>query len=67
MLLEGKLFVTKQDKASKDTFLLILSIFQSYLGIVNRLSKIKNCHTDGDVGFKKVPKKCHMLFEWLQI
>jgi len=31
ILLEGKLFVTKQDKALKDTFFLIQLIFQSNL------------------------------------
>jgi hypothetical protein len=33
MLLEGKLFDTKQDKASIDTFLFIHLKFQSYLGL----------------------------------
>ncbi len=33
MLLEGKLFDTKQDKASIDTFFFIHLKFQSYLGL----------------------------------
>jgi hypothetical protein len=33
MLLEGKIFITKQDKASKDTFLLLPLIFQSNLSL----------------------------------
>jgi hypothetical protein len=51
ILLEGKLCVTKQDKASKDTFFLVLLIFQSNLS-----RKISHQ--------KQVPKKCHVLFEW---
>jgi hypothetical protein len=50
MLLEGKLFVTKQDKASKDTFLLIISIFQSNLGLEIGYQKSKNVTQMGTGG-----------------
>ncbi len=42
MLLDGKLFVTKQDKASKDTFFLIHLIFQSNLSLKISHQKLKN-------------------------
>jgi hypothetical protein len=55
ILLEGNLFVTKQDKASKDTFFLIHLIFQNSLGLKISQQKLK---------MSQVPKKCHVLFEW---
>jgi hypothetical protein len=43
MLLEGKLFfVTKQDKASKDTFVEIHLIFHTYLSLKISHLKLKN-------------------------
>jgi hypothetical protein len=63
MLLEGKLFDTKQDKASKDTFFFIHLKFQSNLGLEISHQKLKNV-TRGGGGVRKVPKKCHVLFEW---
>jgi hypothetical protein len=55
MLLEGKLFDTKQDKASKDTYFLIHLIFQSNLGLKNRSFEIEKCHT-GVVGSENCQK-----------
>ncbi len=63
MLLEGILVVTKQDTASKDTFFLINLIFQSILRLKISHKKMKNV-TRGGGGVRKVPKKCHVLFEW---
>ncbi len=51
-----KIFITNQDKASKDTFLQLHLIFQRNLSL-------KISHTGGR-GVRKVPKKCHVLFEW---
>jgi hypothetical protein len=62
MLLEGTLCVTKQGKASKDTFLLIHLIFQINLSLKISHQKLKIVTQGGGVG--KVPKKCHVLFEW---
>jgi hypothetical protein len=42
MCLEVKLFVKKQDKASKDTYFLIHLIFQSNLGLKISHQKMKN-------------------------
>ncbi len=61
MLLEEKLVVTNQDTASKDTFFLINVIFQSNICLKISHLKMKNV-TRG--GVRKVPKKCHVLFEW---
>ncbi len=61
MLLEEKLVITKQDAASKDTFFFINLIFQSNIGLKISHQKMKNVTW---WGVKKVPKKCHVLFEW---
>ncbi len=42
MILEEKLFITKQDKASKDTFFLIHLVFQSNLSLKISHQKLKN-------------------------
>jgi hypothetical protein len=47
ILLEGKLCVTKQDKASKDTFFLVHLIFQSNLSQKISLLKLKNVTRGG--------------------
>jgi hypothetical protein len=62
MFLEEKLVVTNQDTASKDTFFLIDLIFQSNIGLTISHQKMKKVTRGG--GFRKVPKKCHVLFEW---
>jgi hypothetical protein len=59
MLLKGRVFVTKQDKASKDTFILIHLIFRSNLGLKINHQKIEKCHIGG-----RGVEKCHILFEW---
>jgi hypothetical protein len=46
ILLEGNLFVIKQDKASKDTFF-ISSNISIHLRSKNQSSKIEKCHTGG--------------------
>ncbi len=63
MILEGELFVTKQHKASKDTFFLIHLVFQSNSGLkINfHLSKIKKCHTREGRGGWKSAKKVYYL------
>ncbi len=67
MLLEEKLAVTKQDTASKDTFFLINLLFLKQYMPENQSSKNKECHTGEGGGVRKVPKKCHVLFEWPQM
>jgi hypothetical protein len=62
MLLDGNFFVTKQDKASKDTFFLIHLIFQSNLSLKVCHQKFENV-TWGE-GVRKMPKKCQVIFEW---
>ncbi len=64
MLLEGKLFVTKQDKASIVTLFWINSIFQINLGLKISHQKLKNVTPRGRGGGRKSAKKCHVLFEW---
>jgi hypothetical protein len=56
MLLEVNFFITKQDKASKDT------LFQSNRSLNISHQKLKNVTQGG--GGQKVHKKCHVLFEW---
>ena len=63
MLLEENFVVSQQDTASKDTFFLIDLIFQSNIGLKISHQKMKNV-TRGGGGVRKVPKKCHVLFEW---
>ncbi len=60
--MEEKLFITKQDKASKDTFFPIHLLFQRKPKIQS--SKIEKCHTGGGGGGRKMPKKWHVLFLW---
>jgi hypothetical protein len=55
LLLEGNIFVTKQDKASIGTLFWIYSIFQSNIGLKISHQKLKNV-TQGRGG-RKVPKK----------
>jgi hypothetical protein len=55
MLLEGTLCVTKQGKASKDTFLLIHLIFQSNLSLKISHQKMKIV-TQGGGGSEKSQK-----------
>jgi hypothetical protein len=63
MLLEGKLCVTKQEKALKDTFILIHLIFQSDLS--QKISHLNLTNvTEGGGVIRKELKKCHVLFEW---
>jgi hypothetical protein len=47
MLLEGNFFITKQDKASKDIFLLLPLIFQSNFGLKISHQKSKNVPQGG--------------------
>jgi hypothetical protein len=56
MLLEGILFDTKQDNASKDTFFNLCNISKQFRP-KNQLSKFEKGHNKSD-------KKCHILFEW---
>ncbi len=56
MLLEEKLFITQQDKASKDAFFLIHSIFQCNLSLKISHQKLKNV-TRGGGGGQKIAKK----------
>jgi hypothetical protein len=61
--LEGKLFVTKQDKASIHRYFIFNSLnISEQSRPINLSSKIEKCHTGG--GVVKVSKKCHVLFEW---
>jgi hypothetical protein len=55
-LFEGKLLVTNQHKASKDTFFLINLIFQSNSGLKKQSSKIEKCHMGGQKRVKKVSR-----------
>jgi hypothetical protein len=55
MLLEETLCVTKQDKASKDTFLLLHLIFQSNLSLKISHQKLKIV-TQGGGGSEKCQK-----------
>ncbi len=55
--------LAKQDKASKDTFLQLLLIFQRNLSLKISHQKLKNV-TQGGGGVRKKQKKCHVLFEW---
>ncbi len=50
MLLEGKLFDTKQDKASKHTFFFNNLLFQSNLGLKISHQKLKNVARGGEGG-----------------
>ncbi len=59
MLLDGKLYVTKQEKASKDPFFHIHLIFQSNLGLKISHQNFKTSQR----GVGKVPQKRHVLFE----
>ncbi len=54
-----KIFVSGQDNASKDTFLLFHLIFRDNLDL--QISDLND--TRG--GSEKRQKKCHVLFEWL--
>jgi hypothetical protein len=56
MLLEEKLVITKQDKASKDTFFLIDIIFQSIIGLKISHLKTKNVTQGGGGGSEKCQK-----------
>jgi hypothetical protein len=56
MFLEEKNFITKQDKASEDTFFLIHLIFQSKLSLKISHQKWKNV-TQGGMGGQKSAKK----------
>jgi hypothetical protein len=62
MHLEGKLFDTKQDNASKDTFFLIHFNILKKFRPKSVIKKLKNV-TWGGGEVRKVPKKCHVLFE----
>jgi hypothetical protein len=58
MLLEGNFFLTKQDKASKDTFLQLHLIFQSNLSLKISHQKLKNVtQGGGGGGGQKIAKK----------
>ena len=60
MLLKVKSHVREQGKALKDTsFLLIKFTVQSPLVLKKDIFIFKISH-----GVRKVPKKCHVLFEW---
>jgi hypothetical protein len=59
------MFVSGQDKASKDTFFLFLMIFCDNL--VLKISYLKEKNVTQGVGVRKAPKKCHVLFKWLLI
>jgi hypothetical protein len=61
MLLEEKLFITKQDKASKDTFFLIRLIFQSNLSLKISRQKLKNVTPGGGGGKKKAKKVSRII------
>ncbi len=61
MLWDVNFFVTRQDKASKDTFFPTHLKFYSNLGIKISDLKKEKCHTEGG---QKSAKKCHILFEW---
>ncbi len=60
-LLETKSFVWQQDQALKDTFFLNNFGVKSKEGLKTIDQKWSKCHTGG---VRKVPKKCHVLFEW---
>jgi hypothetical protein len=57
LLLEGKLFDTKQDKTSKDTFFYFHLIIQSNLGLKIGHQKLKNVTQGGGGGGQKRAKK----------
>ncbi len=62
MLLEGKLFVTKQAKASKNTFFLNHLIFQSNLSLKISNQKLKNVtQGEGEGGQKSDKKVSHII------
>jgi hypothetical protein len=63
MLLEGKLLVEEQDKASKDIFFLTPLLFQSDVGL-KMSHKKRHKERGAGGGVRKVQKKCHVLFEW---
>jgi hypothetical protein len=56
LILEGELFVTKQHKASKDTFSLIHLVFQSNSGPIFIYQK--HVTQGRGEGVERVPKKC---------
>jgi hypothetical protein len=60
ILLEGKLCVTKQDKASKDTFFLVHLLFQSNLSRKISLQKLKIV-TQGGGGQKSAKKVSRII------
>ncbi len=56
MLLKGEFFITKQDKASKDTFFQLHLVFQCNLSLKISHQKLKNV-TQGGGGGHKIEKK----------
>ncbi len=61
MLSEGKFFITKQDKASKDTFFLLHFIFQSNLSLEISHQKLKNV-TQGGGGRKSAKNVSRIIW-----
>ncbi len=62
MLLQGKLFVTKQYYASKGTLVSNSFNISKQFKLKNQSSKLENVTQGG--GGRKGHKKCHVLFEW---
>jgi hypothetical protein len=60
MLLEENFFITKQDQASKDTFLQLHLIFQSNLSLKICHQKLKNV-TKGGGGQKSAQKVSRII------
>jgi hypothetical protein len=60
MLLEEKLLIPQQDKASKDTLFLIHLIFQSNLSLKISHQKLKNV-TQGEGGQKSAKKVSRII------
>ncbi len=61
LILEGKLFVTQQDKASKDTFFKIHLIWQCNLGLKFTNQKLKMSHGEGGGGSEKCDKMSRII------